>query len=170
MADNDKDGEGAFAPRRMRTPVPRATDSSPCYSSPRSREVGRRDCASFGYNFQLRCGKGELCTKRLRLGFGRRWRRTFVPRTKSTCQWCRIAVAPRRRCGGVGQIECDLGGAAPPTGPGIPVQDIAGDTNDALDQGLPIGSGHRAGSVQMSGRPLSFGKLRTVLAPPSARK
>jgi len=44
-----------------------------------------------------------------------------------------------RRCGGVCQIECELGGAAP--------QDIAGGTNYALDQGLPIGSGYRAGSV-----------------------
>ena len=56
------------------------------------------------------------------------------------------AVAARRAdVAGFGQIECDLGGAAPQTGPGISVQVIAGDTNDALDQGLPIASGRGAG-------------------------
>lgn len=53
-----------------------------------------------------------------------------------------------RRCSGVGYIECDLGGAAPETRLGISMQDVAGDANDALDQGLPIGSGHGAGRAE----------------------
>lgn len=52
------------------------------------------------------------------------------------------------RCGGVGHIECDLGGAAPQSCLGISVQDIASDTNDALDQRLPFGSGHGAGRAE----------------------
>src|SRR5882762_865001 len=53
-----------------------------------------------------------------------------------------------RRYGRVGDIECDLGCAAPQTCLGVAVQDISGDTNDALDQGLPIGPGHGAGGAE----------------------
>src|SRR5450432_1485881 len=52
------------------------------------------------------------------------------------------------RCGKVCRIVCDLGGAAPQTCLGISVQDIAGDTCDALDQRLPFGSGHGAGCAE----------------------
>ena len=43
-----------------------------------------------------------------------------------------------RRYGGIGHIVGDLGGAAPEPGPGIAMQDIAGDTDDDLDQWPPL--------------------------------
>jgi len=57
------------------------------------------------------------------------------------------------RCGRVGHIVCDLGGAAPQAGLGITMQDIAGDSDDRLDQRLPLGSGHGAGRAEDVGCP-----------------
>lgn len=57
------------------------------------------------------------------------------------------------RCGRVGHIICDFGGAAPQAGLGITMQDITGDAGDGLDQRLPLGSGNGAGRVEDVGCP-----------------
>ena len=48
----------------------------------------------------------------------------------------------------IGHVVGDLGGAAPETSLGISMQDIAGDTDDGLDQGLPLGSSQRTGGAE----------------------
>jgi hypothetical protein len=58
-----------------------------------------------------------------------------------------------RRYGGIGHIVGDLGGAAPEAGLGITMQDIAGDTDDDLDQWPPLGSGNRGGGAEYLGGP-----------------
>lgn len=57
------------------------------------------------------------------------------------------------RYGGIGHIVGDLGGAAPEAGLGISMQNIAGDADDDLDQGLPLGSSNRGGGAEYLGRP-----------------
>jgi len=57
------------------------------------------------------------------------------------------------RCGGIGHIVCDLGGAAPKAGLGVTMVDIAGDADDSLDQRLPLGSDNIAGRTEYVGRP-----------------
>ena len=58
-----------------------------------------------------------------------------------------------RRDGGVGDVVSDLGGTVPQAGLGIAMQDIAGDADDPLDQGLPLGCGNGGGCIEYLGRP-----------------
>jgi len=70
-----------------------------------------------------------------------------------------VPVAPdrgggmARRYGGVGHVVGDLGGAAPEAGLGIAMQDIAGDADDDLDQGLPRGFSDRGVGAEYLGSP-----------------
>src|SRR5208282_2043240 len=57
------------------------------------------------------------------------------------------------RYSGTGEVVCHLRGAAPEAGLGTSMQDIAGDADDTLDQGLPFGVGHRAGRAEYVNRP-----------------
>jgi hypothetical protein len=57
------------------------------------------------------------------------------------------------RYGGIGHIVGDLGGAAPEAGLGISMQDIAGDADDDLDQGFPLGSGDCGSGAEYLGSP-----------------
>ena len=63
------------------------------------------------------------------------------------------SVGTARRCRVIGQIISDLGRAAPQSGLGIAMQHIAGDANDMLDQGLPLGRGNGAGRAEYLGGP-----------------
>ena len=53
-----------------------------------------------------------------------------------------------RRYGGIGDVVCDLGGAAPEAGLGITMQDLAGDADDRFDERFPLGCGNGAGRAE----------------------
>ena len=53
----------------------------------------------------------------------------------------------------IGRIICDLGCAAPQTILCMSLQDIAGDADEELDQGLPFGCGHSLGRAKYLDRP-----------------
>jgi hypothetical protein len=57
------------------------------------------------------------------------------------------------RYGGIGHVVSDLGGAAPQAGPGISMQDLAGDADDRFDERFPLGSGNGAGGAEYVGGP-----------------
>ena len=64
---------------------------------------------------------------------------------------CGGGVGCRHRV--TGCVVCYLGGAAPQTCFGVSMQDTSGDTNDGLDQGLPLGSGNGARGAEYVGGP-----------------
>src|SRR5271167_3645869 len=57
-----------------------------------------------------------------------------------------------RGCSGIGNIKGDLRGAAPQAGLGTAMQHVAGNTNEPLDQRVPLGLSHGMGGPEYVSR------------------